>query len=62
MSYLMAFQARFSRIKSAFAFFPKIDLTPVKMYTTIKTYKKIRESRQKINSGHPPNTHIFGMF
>ena len=43
----MAFQARLSRIKRAFAFFPKIDLTPVKMYTMIKTYKKYMKVDRK---------------
>ena len=44
----MAFQARLSRIKRPFAFFPKIDLTPVKMYTIIKTYKKYMKVDRKL--------------
>ena len=49
----MAFQARLSRIKHAFAFFPKIDLTPFKMHTTIKTYKKYMKVDRKLIADIP---------
>ena len=54
----MAFQAKLSRLKHAFACMLLIDLKLVKKYTRIKTSKKY----MKVNSRHPQITYIFGMF